>query len=36
MSFMAPLTRERAEVPGYALMPDGRPSGTTYFYKHVT
>lgn len=23
------------EVPGYALMPDGQPSGTTYFYKHV-
>ena len=23
------------EVPGYALMPDGRPSGTTYFYKRL-
>ncbi len=22
-------------VPGYALMPDGRPSGTTFFYKQL-
>lgn len=23
------------EVPGYALFPDGRPCGTTFFYKRV-
>lgn len=23
------------EVPKYALMPDGRPCSTTYFYKHL-
>jgi GNAT superfamily N-acetyltransferase len=23
------------EVPGYALMPDGVPCGTTFFYKHL-
>lgn len=22
-------------VPGFALFPDGRPCGTTYFYKHL-
>jgi len=22
-------------VPGYALMPDGAPCGTTFFYKTV-
>ncbi len=24
------------DVPGYALMPDGAPCGTTYFYKRLT
>ncbi|WP_127998279.1 GNAT family N-acetyltransferase [Piscinibacter defluvii] len=24
------------EVPRYALMPDGAPCGTTFFYKHLT
>ena len=23
------------EVPLYALMPDGRPCGTTFFFKHL-
>ncbi|MFN0136018.1 MAG: GNAT family N-acetyltransferase [Phycisphaerae bacterium] len=23
------------DVPGYAVMPDGRPCGTTYFYRSV-
>lgn len=23
------------EVPGYALMPDGAPCGTTFFYRAV-
>jgi GNAT superfamily N-acetyltransferase len=23
------------EIPGYALYPDGRPCGTTYFYREV-
>lgn len=23
------------DIPGYALYPDGRPCGTTYFYKEV-
>ena len=23
------------EIPGYALMPDGRPCATTYFYRHL-
>ena len=23
------------EVPNDALMPDGRPCGTTFFYKHL-
>ena len=23
------------EVPGYALFPDGRPCGTTFYYRHL-
>jgi GNAT superfamily N-acetyltransferase len=27
--------RRVGEVPGYALFPDGRPCGTTFFYKQL-
>jgi len=23
------------DIPGYALFPDGRPCGTTYFYRQL-
>jgi hypothetical protein len=24
------------DVPGFAVMPDGKPCGTTYFYRNVS